>query len=347
MKALLFAIVAFACLAADTASATCSGRFPNPITDICWRCMFPLRLGNTIIWGRGQHDNDSSKDSKFVCACGMSWVGISTGYWEPSHLIDVSADPYCTPSLGGKVLSDFGLPADAEGTNSPQRGVTGHSYTSLHYITYRFPVLELLQVLSDNPCVDRSPFDILDFSAVNPGWVDEQIGALLNPDAFLYGTIEALMTGVPVGVCSTTETEDEACLALRRLAHWSVGFNGMTYPLSGTSAGRDSTIAVTMNIAKRAFTVQHRTMRVWGTSGKKGLCGYYPQPFLDDTDYKLSMLYPLPQATPTLNGKCCQTFGGSTLAWGAGRTWPVKGEDFSYLVFKKRDCCLAGGKLAK
>lgn len=308
--------------------------------------MFPLRIGNVMIWGKDQLDNSSSDNNNFVCGCGINWVGISTGFWEPSHMIDVSTDAYCTPSLGGKVISDFGLPADGDGTNSPQRGVPGHNNTFYHYVTYRYPIIAIMQVLSDNPCVDRSPFDILDFSAVNPGWVDEQIGAILNPDAFLYGTLDALMSGIPVGICATTEATDSFCLRVRQLAHWSVGFNGMTYPLSGASAGRDNTLAVTMNIAKRAFTVQHRTMRVWGTSGKKGLCGYYPQVYLDDTDYKLSMGYPLAQQTP-VNGKCCQPFGASTLVWGAGRTFPVKGEDFSYVVFKKRDCCLAGGKLAK
>jgi hypothetical protein len=25
------------------ADAACEGRFVNPITDICWRCMFPCR----------------------------------------------------------------------------------------------------------------------------------------------------------------------------------------------------------------------------------------------------------------------------------------------------------------
>lgn len=33
------------------ADAACEGRFVNPITDICWRCMFPLSLGSTKVTG--------------------------------------------------------------------------------------------------------------------------------------------------------------------------------------------------------------------------------------------------------------------------------------------------------
>ena len=29
-------------------AATCKGKFANPITDICWSCMFPLRIAGTV-----------------------------------------------------------------------------------------------------------------------------------------------------------------------------------------------------------------------------------------------------------------------------------------------------------
>ncbi|KAA1732316.1 conjugal transfer protein TraU, partial [Klebsiella pneumoniae] len=28
------------------ADPSCEGRFVNPITDVCWRCIFPLSLGS-------------------------------------------------------------------------------------------------------------------------------------------------------------------------------------------------------------------------------------------------------------------------------------------------------------
>lgn len=31
---------------AASADSACEGRFVNPITDICWSCIFPLSLGS-------------------------------------------------------------------------------------------------------------------------------------------------------------------------------------------------------------------------------------------------------------------------------------------------------------
>ncbi|WP_230323437.1 TraU family protein, partial [Salmonella enterica] len=31
------------------ADAACESRFVNPITDICWSCIFPLSLGSTKV----------------------------------------------------------------------------------------------------------------------------------------------------------------------------------------------------------------------------------------------------------------------------------------------------------
>ncbi len=77
---------------------------------------------------------------------------------------------------------------------------------------------------------------------------------------------------------------------------------------------------------------------MWSASGKAGMCGYYPQILMDKTQYKYQMTYPVPQTTK-IAGQCCQPFGRSTILWEAGKEFPVKGEDFSYLIFRKRDCC--------
>ena len=36
------------------AGPTCHGRFMNPITDICWSCLFPLTIGSVSILSDGQ-----------------------------------------------------------------------------------------------------------------------------------------------------------------------------------------------------------------------------------------------------------------------------------------------------
>ena len=45
--------------------------------------------------------------------------------------------------------------------------------------------------------------------------------------------------------------------------------------------------------------------------------------------------------TPTVNGKyACSPIGASTLPPDAGRAYPVGGEDFGYLLWRKRNCCM-------
>ena len=37
----------------------CSGSFVNPVTDVCWGCMFPLSLGSLKIWPSSRADTDN------------------------------------------------------------------------------------------------------------------------------------------------------------------------------------------------------------------------------------------------------------------------------------------------
>ena len=47
--AFLLAMIALA-PPATAAGPTCSGKFVNPITDVCWSCLFPLSVGALRIW---------------------------------------------------------------------------------------------------------------------------------------------------------------------------------------------------------------------------------------------------------------------------------------------------------
>lgn len=382
-------IALWTALASGDAAAKCSGRFLNPVSDICWRCVFPLRLSGVKIFGKDQDDNDSSSNTKLICNCGPKWVGLPVGYFEPHYMVDVTTDPYCTPSLGGKVIGNVGLPGDAQGTVAMKPGNPGRNSSFYHYVLYKNPILVLMGAFSDNPCLDQSVFDVLQFSAVNPTWANDQLATILSPDAFLYGGLGAILTGIPVGVCATVGGDNGACLALRRMAHWTVGFNGQTYPLTGANSNDLSSVSTAHAIMKRALTLGHRTLTIWGTSGSRGMCGYYAEPFFDTTDIKVQMTFPSAETAgwfgsggaanaadfdkftaaigeaaqrsgdassgpPNLTslsgtegaGRCCHALEASTLPWSLGRTWAFSGEDMSFMVFQKRDCCMAGGSIA-
>ena len=92
-------------------------------------------------------------------------------------------------------------------------------------------------------------------------------------------------------------------------------------------------------LAQRLTAKMHRQLIAWGYHGSAALCSPYLLPVLDKTAYKTQMTYPIPD-TAKLDGRCCQPFGRSTTLWGAGKEFPVRGEDFAFMLFRKRNCCV-------
>lgn len=58
------------------ADPNCHGKFPNPITDYCWSCSFPIGLAGGVKVTMGQDENTSSNTSgNPFCACTGSPAG--------------------------------------------------------------------------------------------------------------------------------------------------------------------------------------------------------------------------------------------------------------------------------
>src|SRR3546814_7350625 len=77
---------------------------PKMITDICWSCIFPIRVaGVPISGGDGVYPDDAVKQP--VCACednlGVPRPGITTSMWEPFRLIEFQTTPGCSSVLNG------------------------------------------------------------------------------------------------------------------------------------------------------------------------------------------------------------------------------------------------------
>ena len=67
MRILLALTLGVFSLPSVSGSATCSGKFANPITDICWSCVFPLTIAGASIWSENQEDTPNP--STAVCGC--------------------------------------------------------------------------------------------------------------------------------------------------------------------------------------------------------------------------------------------------------------------------------------
>lgn len=322
----LFAVT----FARESMSGVCQGKFANPITDICWSCMFPLSLGGNSMLSMGQED--TANPSGFLCTCSNPpTIGVKVSFWEPARRVDVTRTPYCFVSLGGVKL-DPGIRAP-EGEVRLQADNTRQSQYQVHW--YVDPILYYLEIILDNPCLERNSFDVAYITEVDPTWNDDELTLLLNPETFLFGNPIAQAACAGDCVLSSTGFGSNALF-------WCAGCQGSIYPFNGHVQAHISHVQASSLLVQRMTAKLHREFLMWGTSGDDGLCGSYPVPVMDKTQYKYHMLYPIPQ-TDKIDGKCCQPFGRTTAVWGAGKSYPYAGEDFAYMVFRKRNCCLGVG----
>ena len=323
-------LVLTATFARESLAGICQGKFANPITDICWSCLFPLTLGGTPMMSMGQED--TANPDGFLCSCSNPpRIGIKTGFWEPARRVDVTRTPYCFVSLGGIQL-DPGIRAP-EGEVRLQQDNTRQSSYQVHW--YTDPVLYWLEVILDNPCLETGSFDVAYLSEVDPTWNDDELTMLLNPETFLFGNPVAQAACAGDCVLSSAGFGSNALF-------WCAGCQGSIYPFNGRVQAHVSHVQASSLLVQRMTAKLHREGLMWGTSGSDGLRGIYPEPVMDKTRYKYQMLYPVPQ-TEKINGRCCQPFGRTTAIWGAGKSYPYAGEDFAYMVFRKKNCCLGVG----
>ena len=167
-------------------SASCSGRIINPVTDVCWECLFPITIGNNLPFQTGPFA-DVETDAEALCACSGEaniTLGMNLGFWEPIRTMEIVREPFCFPSLGGVSLGDRTL-APAHG-RTPNPKTRGHrtSFYQVHW--YHTPWLYLLEILLDTTCLEQSAWDVAYMTELDPLWDDSTSSFLLNPDVTLF-----------------------------------------------------------------------------------------------------------------------------------------------------------------
>lgn len=322
--------IALALPLADANAQTCRGRFPNPITDICWSCTFPVKIGQVSLRTDGQEDNNSSTGN-FACSCSSGVninIGANLSFWEPTRIAEFVRDPYCFPMLGGARLN-VGIRAPEHTSARRHDEQPRGSFYQGHW--YANPIMFYLQSLLDNACLERNVFDMAYMTELDPLWDDTDATFILNPDAVLFTGWAAKVAGAyDCARASVGMPVDEI--------FWSAGCQGHMYPLNGFVATHISGIQASSLLMQRLTNKLHREGLMWAASGAAGRCGYYIEPIMKKSNYKYQMLWPSRQ-TSRVEGRCCQPYGRTSQLWQPGRQWVFGGEDFAYQIFRKRDCC--------
>lgn len=331
MKAIQTLLVFLCCgiIECSLAEGKCYGKFINPITDVCWKCLFPLTIA-------GHKVADPNKDTatpdgyrSFFCQCNdPPRIGIPVGFWEPFRMADVTLKPFCMVNLGGMDLKlKVKTPAGTVGVK--QGGKTGRKTAFYHVHWYVYPLLVWMNMVTGLVCMTSESFDVAYMTEFDPLWDDDELSIWLNPEAALFGNPLAQIACA--GDCAAASLGKSI-----NSLFWCAGCQGGVYPLTGTLGFHNGGVdASTLLVEKMIFKL-HRELLLWGSMGQKGACGLYPMPWWRKDQYKLQMTYPRIEKN---SKRACNPIGRTTFILGANKEYPIKGEDFGYLIWRRRDCC--------
>ncbi len=312
-------------------SKTCSGRFVNPITDICWSCLFPISIGPVKVNTGGRQDTPNPSQIPCFCPRPPSPVpvpGIPLGFWEPARLVDVTRVPFCMVSMGGLKRGKSTVGYGVHGASGDRQSQS--SFYQVHW--YVYPVIYWLELLMDFLCLEQQNFDVAYITELDPLWNADELSFILNPEAVLFGN------PIAQAACAADCTAATAGFPLNAL-FWCGGCQGSLYPFTGNNAAHNGGVQASLLMVERIMTKLHRELLLWGTSGTSNaeICQKYPMPIIKKSQYKTQMTYP----RPTTRGlMACNPLGRTEVIWGSGREFPYKGEDFGYLIWRKKNCCV-------
>ena len=201
------------------------------ITDVCWSCIFPIKIAGVPISGPGgSYPDDSAKNP--LCLCndnlGVPRPGVTTSMWEPARLIEFQRVPGCS-----SVLNGMRFPFDR--TNQGHHGegdMDGGDGSFMHYHYYAFPLLTMLDLFIKQACNPDGymDLDIMYLSELDPTWNNDELAFFTNPEAALVANPVAAMA------CTADAVSSTAGKPLKQM-FWCAGSWGTLYPLSGNQNG--------------------------------------------------------------------------------------------------------------
>jgi conjugal transfer pilus assembly protein TraU len=306
-----------------------SGQFLNPVTDICWNCIFPIRIGGIAVSG-GKSEGSLPTDPQVfnpLCVCPLPpplppRVGIPISFWEPARIIETVKTPFYSPFIGKSLMKTW----KGGGTHSIEPTETS-VFAQAHY--FIFPVWTLLEIFTDSICLEASGIDLAYITEVDPLWNNDSLAFIIQPESILFANLAAQMS------CIADSVGANVGQPLSPL-FWCMGSWGSAYPLTG-HVNDDNYVQANAAIAARTIYKLARQLMICDPG--INVCGCIPTPIWKKDNYKLQLARPVRTATS-------HPIGRSSLIWGSLINPPLRAsgnsnDEFLWVVFRKRTCCVA------
>ena len=324
MRSLFLALVFV--LAGQAAAAKCNARFLNPITEVCWDCIFPISVGGLSLFNARP---DTPNQTFPLCLCWegvVPRVGLSIGLWEPARLVDVANEAGCFVNMGFDM--DFGLfSAGTSTATSSYGGETGSSWQA-HY--YYYPLISWLGTVVDGLCLETTVFDVAYISEIDPLWNDIELNNLLNPEAILFANPIAQSACAAECVAASSGN-----LSMNTL-FWCNGCQGALYPIAGEVNSSYGGIMASQSVATRLTARMHRLLLARQTANNPTTCAPRAAPIIPKSQYRQQVTRPIAKTSGRYAGA---PIGSSTQFVDTLREYPFDGESFGWLIWRKRNCC--------
>lgn len=301
-------------------AAVCKSVVLNPATDVCWHCMFPLKIAGVETVSGSPSPPDMANAPICICPApppAFVRYGIPVSFWEPAKYIETVKDPYCFPALG----QSFATNTIMGSGDTTQRKNEANSFQQAHVAI--FPVYAMMELLVDYACVEHAGYDIAYITEVDPLWNDDLLAFIIQPEALLFANPIAQLACIADSVLANV-------LYPIPFLFWCMGSSGSAYPLTG-NINSANYVQLNHGIAARMIYKLGREGLLWDPG--IWICAAVPSYIWTKWNYRLQIAKPV-------RGLLCPPIGQSTLIWGVAKNPPTGiGDNFLFVVFRKRVCC--------
>ena len=326
---------AAALLLRSTLAEAVSGQFMNPVTDVNWQEIFPIRMAGVTIASGGLYDTPDTATTP-ICICPFPppvfvRVGIPVSYWEPARLVEVVKTPWYFPTIGATMNPGVLLGAGLGGNSSQVEAGPGNtkpeiSFVNSHY--FAFPVWAIIGLVVDSLCLEPgSGFDVLYLTEVDPLWSDDSLALYIAPETLLFANPLTEMA------CMADAAAVNVFTPLDPL-FWCVGSGGYSYPMTGNVLDAKANDTASTAAARMIYKLSRELLvcdpGIW-------YCSCVPTPIWKKTNYKFHAARPSREFFAWPVGK-------SSIFRGPINT-PIRGAggpegEFLWVLFRKHACCV-------